>query len=177
MTTDILPATVKAAAAAIRADLKSAFPGTKFSVRKGTGTASAWIDVKWTDGPNDDMVRDVTDPYEELGSPVEGVSRDRSLSTAVLMQAQELVRAEVPDLAVYDADGRYVLDGPGQAPIFHLGGWRFGGGSAYSALVEVADLLILNPRTGPGTCGHGLSADSCMGPDHWCRPDEIAQGW
>jgi|GEM_PF-1920382 len=72
------------------------------------------------------------------------------LTVAELEQAQELVRAEVPDLTVYDADGRYVLDGPGQAPVFHLGGWRFGGGSAYSALVEVADLLILNPRTGPG---------------------------
>lgn len=149
MTTDTRPATVKDAAAAIRADLKAAFPATKFSVRKGTGTASAWIDVAWSDGPNRDMVRDITDPYKEFGSPVEGVSLDRALSKSVLMQAQDLARAEVPDLAVFDADGRYVLDGPGQCPIFHLGGWRFGGGSAYSALLEVADLLILNPRKGP----------------------------
>lgn len=150
MTNSTLPATVKDAAAAIRADLKAAFPGTKFNVRMGTGTASTWIDVKWTDGPNLDMVKHVTDRYEEFGFPVEGVSHERNLSTGVLMQAQELVREVLPDLTVFDADGRYVTDGPGHAPIFHLGGWRFGGGSAYSALVEVADLLILNPRKGPG---------------------------
>lgn len=144
------PATVKDAAAAIRKDLRAAFPTTRFSVRVGTGTASTWIDVKWTDGPNLDMVKHVTDRYEEFGSPVEGVSHQRDLSTGVLMRAQEMVRAVPPDLTVFDADGRYVLDGPGHAPIFHLGGWRFGGGSAYSALVEVADLLILNPRPGPG---------------------------
>lgn len=149
MTNAALPASVKDAAAQIRAELKAAFPGTRFSVRKGDGTASAWIDVAWTDGPNRDMIRDITDPYEEFGSPVEGVSHERNLSTAVLMQAQELVRAVLPDLAVFHPDGRYVLDGPGQCPDFHLGGWRFGGGSAYSALVEVADLLILNPRPGP----------------------------
>lgn len=151
-TTDTVPATVKDAAAAIRADLKATFPGVKFAVRKGTGTASAWIDVKWTDGPNDDMVRNVIDPYVyiESGSPIEGVSRDRTLSTGVLMQAQDLVRAVLPDFEVYDDAGRYVLDGmPPHAPIFHLGGWRFGGGDRYSALAMVADMLILNPRKGP----------------------------
>lgn len=177
MTTATMPATVKAAAAAIRKDLKAAFPGTTFSVRMGTGTASTWIDVKWTDGPNDDMVRNVTDRYEEFGSPVEGVCRDRLLSMPVLLDAQEKIRAVVPEFAAYGADGKWIVDGPSDCPIFHLGGWRFGGGERYSALAQVADLLILNPRPGPGTCGHGLSADSCMGPDHWCRPDEIAQGW
>jgi len=147
MTTETLPATVKDAAAAIRADLKAAFPGTKFSVRKGTGTASAWIDVKWTDGPNDDMVRKVTDRYERFGSPVEGVCRDRLVSMPVLLAAQDRIRTVLPEFTAYDADGRYVY---GDCPIFHLGGWRFGGGDRYSALAGVADLLILNPRTGPG---------------------------
>ena len=149
MTTDTLPATVKDAAAQVRKDLRAAFPGTKFSVRMATGTAAAYIDVAWTDGPNDDMVRNVTDRYTEFGSPVEGVCRDRRLSKAVLLAAQDLARAVLPDLAVFDADGRYVLDGPGECPVFHLGGWRFGGGCAYSALVEIADMLILNPRKGP----------------------------
>lgn len=27
------------------------------------------------------------------------------------------------------------------------------------------------------TCEHGLLEANCYGPDHWCRPDEIAQGW
>jgi conjugative element/phage-associated large polyvalent protein len=143
------PATVKDAAAAIRKDLRAAYPDTKFSVRKGTGTASAWIDVAWTDGPNDDMVRNVTDRYEQLGSPVEGVFRERHLSKAVLLRAQELIRAVLPEFAAYDEDGRWVNNGPGDCPVFHLGGWRFGGGDRYSALDGVADLLILNPRKGP----------------------------
>jgi len=70
MTTDTLPATVKDAAAAIRADLRAVFPGTRFSVRKGTGINSAWIDVTWTDGPNDDMVYDVYESYLGPDSPV-----------------------------------------------------------------------------------------------------------
>lgn len=148
-TTDTAPATVKDAAAAIRADLKAAFPGAKFSVRMGTGTASTWIDVKWTDGPNNDMVRNVTDRYEEFGSPVEGVIRERNLSTAVLLEAQEMVRTALPDFAAYDGDGNWINNGPGDCPIFHVGGWRFGGGDRYSALAQVADLLILNPRKGP----------------------------
>lgn len=27
------------------------------------------------------------------------------------------------------------------------------------------------------TCEHGLSAALCYGPEHYARPDEIAQGW
>lgn len=149
MTTDTLPATVKDAAAAIRADLKSAFPGTKFSVRMATGTASAWIDVTWTDGPNDDMLRNVTDPYLEFGSPIEGVSWNRLLSMPTLLRAQDLVRTVLPEFTAYDADGRWANSGPGDCPVFHLGGWRLGGGDPYSALASVADMLILNPRKGP----------------------------
>lgn len=152
-TTDTLPATVKAAAAAIRQDLKAAFPGTVFSVRMATGTAAAWIDVTWTDGPNDDMVCNVTDPYTRacrIGAPLAGVHRERRLSMPVLLAAQEKIRTVLPQFTVYDSDGRYALGGPGQSPVFHLRGWRFGGSSTYSALLEVADLLILNPRTGPG---------------------------
>jgi len=147
MTNSTMPATVKDAAAAVRADLKAAFPGTKFSVRVAIGTASAWIDVKWTDGPNDDMVRNITDRYEQFGSPVEGVCRDRLVSMPVMLAAQKKIRPVLPEFTAYDADGRYV---PGDCPVFRLGGWRFGGGDPYSALAAVADLLILNPRTGPG---------------------------
>lgn len=150
MTNSTMPATVKDAAAAIRADLKRAFPAAKFSVRKGAGTASAWIDVKWTDGPNDDMVRDITDRYTGFGSPVEGICRERNLSMPTLLAAQEKIRAVLPGFSVYDADRSYGLGGDGPCKVFHLGGWRFGGGSNYAALREVADLLILNPRKGPG---------------------------
>lgn len=149
-TTDTVPATVKDAAAAIRRDLRAAFPATKFSVRMGTGTASAWIDVKWTDGPNDDMVSDITDRYVE--GPVAGVAWERHFSLATRLAAQEMIRAVLPGFRLYDEQGRYLVTArPDRVvEVFHLGGWRFGGGSAVAALQQVADLLILNPRKGPG---------------------------
>lgn len=53
----------KETAALLRQALKAAFPTTKFSVRKGTGTGSSWIDVSWTDGPTVDAVDAVTNTY------------------------------------------------------------------------------------------------------------------
>lgn len=53
------------------------------------------------------------------------------------------------------------------------------GGHAYSEIEsspipEGWDRLydLLYPK-----CEHGLSAALCYGPEHYCRPDEIAQGW
>ncbi|MFQ6144678.1 LPD29 domain-containing protein [Streptomyces seoulensis] len=54
----------KDVAAELRNRLKSAFPGVKFSVRKGTGTASAWISVHWTDGPSTADVEELTRPMQ-----------------------------------------------------------------------------------------------------------------
>lgn len=54
----------KETAVVVRAALKKAFPDTKFSVRKGTGTAASWIDISWVDGPTDSAVSEVTDRYE-----------------------------------------------------------------------------------------------------------------
>lgn len=51
----------------IRAALKSAFPGVKFSVRKDTGTAALWVQVSWTDGPTVDTVEQVTAPFNLSG--------------------------------------------------------------------------------------------------------------
>jgi len=67
----------------------------------------------------------------------------------VLLAAQELIRSVLPGFTAYHEDGRWNRD-PDSCPVFHLGGWRFGGGDRYSALASVADLLIINPRTGPG---------------------------
>lgn len=151
MTTAAMPATVRDAATAIRQDLRAAFPETRFSVRMGKGTAARWIDIAWSDGPNDDMVRNVTDRYTEFGSPVEGVERARHITMSTLLQAQDLVREVLPGFEVYDAEGRWLLsDRPDTVEVFHLNGWRFGGGSASAALREAADACILNPRTGPG---------------------------
>lgn len=51
----------KHVAAELRNRMKNAFPGVKFSVRKGTGTASAWISVNWTDGPDTAEVEESRD--------------------------------------------------------------------------------------------------------------------
>lgn len=47
----------------VRQALKAAFPGTKFSVRMGTGTGSAWLSVTWADGPTDSEVTPLVDRY------------------------------------------------------------------------------------------------------------------
>ena len=80
----------------IRKDLKAAFPTSKFSVRKNTGTASAWLSVSWEDGPTSNEVRAVadkyrgeqfngqTDSYEDLGRPylVSGITYHRHVPNA-----------------------------------------------------------------------------------------------
>ena len=54
----------KTTAIMLRSALKAAFPGVKFSVRKGTGTGSSWLSVTWADGPTDAAVTALTDRYE-----------------------------------------------------------------------------------------------------------------
>lgn len=84
----------------VRKALKDAFPGTKFSVRKNTGTASAWLSVSWDDGPASIEVREVadrfrgeqfngqTDSYEDLGRPylVSGITYHRHVTNAPVPQ-------------------------------------------------------------------------------------------
>lgn len=53
----------KETAVLIRQALKASFPTTKFSVRKGTGTAATWIDISWTDGPTIPAVEKVANVY------------------------------------------------------------------------------------------------------------------
>lgn len=47
----------------VRAALKGAFPGVKFSVRSSVYAGGASIDVKWTDGPRTRDVETVAKPY------------------------------------------------------------------------------------------------------------------
>ena len=68
----------KHVAAELRNRLKKAFPSVKFSVRKGTGTASRWISVHWTDGPGTAAVEELTRPMQ--GSQFNGME-DRYEST------------------------------------------------------------------------------------------------
>jgi len=55
----------------IRKDLKSAFPGVKFSVRSSSYSGGASIRVYWIDGPTEAQVKDVTRRY--VGSTFDGM--------------------------------------------------------------------------------------------------------
>ncbi len=48
----------------VRKILKTAFPGTKFSVRSDTYSGGASVDIRWTDGPNREAVESVVKHYE-----------------------------------------------------------------------------------------------------------------
>ncbi|MYX36522.1 MULTISPECIES: LPD29 domain-containing protein [unclassified Streptomyces] len=61
MTTYIPTALVSAE---VKRLLTAAFPGVEFSVRKGSGTGSAYIRVRWTDGPDEKAVEEITRPFE-----------------------------------------------------------------------------------------------------------------
>jgi len=51
----------------VRAGLKKAFPGQKFSVRSHTYSGGASIDVRWTDGPQEADVKAVAGRYNGAG--------------------------------------------------------------------------------------------------------------
>ena len=54
-------------AALVRAALKNAYPGIKFSVRSTTYAGGARIDIGWTDGPQRTAVDTVVQPYAGAG--------------------------------------------------------------------------------------------------------------
>ncbi len=64
-------------AAELKRRLTAEFPGVKFRVRRGGGTARAWISMSWTDGPDDHAVAAITelmkgpgfDAAQERGEP------------------------------------------------------------------------------------------------------------
>lgn len=56
----------------VRAAVKEAFPGVKFSVRSHTYAGGASIDVRWTDGPRERDVRPVIDRF--AGADFDGMT-------------------------------------------------------------------------------------------------------
>jgi hypothetical protein len=84
----------------IRKTLRAQWPGVKFSVRKGAGTASAWIGVSWEDGPR---AKDVT----ALVSRFEG-ARFNGMTDSYDHQPDQLVATktgERPEIINYHCDG------------------------------------------------------------------------
>lgn len=51
----------------VRADLKTAFPGVKFSVTSSTYSMGSHVNVRWTDGPATKAVQRVTNRYRGSG--------------------------------------------------------------------------------------------------------------
>jgi hypothetical protein len=106
----------------VRGALKNAFPGVKFSVRMSTGTASAWMNVTYSDGPTEIEVRAITaryegrtfngmtDGYDDCGSALvafdgeamprevrytcDGINTHRSYTTAGYIVAQHLISTD-----------------------------------------------------------------------------------
>ena len=54
----------KETARLVRAALRAAWPGVKFSLRMGTGSAGCWLSVSWSDGPTEIQVRRVTHQFQ-----------------------------------------------------------------------------------------------------------------
>lgn len=97
-----------AAAKMIRAELKKAFPGTKFSVTSKSFSMGDSVRIDWIDGPTFEAVRKISDKYQyghfdgmvdmyEYSNDIQGLPQtkyvmpQRSLSNA----AREKARAEI----------------------------------------------------------------------------------
>jgi hypothetical protein len=63
MSRDLNPASI--AAKQLRAELKAAFPGVKFTVRSSTYSMGDSIRVGWTDGPTPEAVEAISGRYQE----------------------------------------------------------------------------------------------------------------
>lgn len=88
------------AAAMLKAALRAAFPGVRFSVRKDRGTACAWLSVSYTDGPTSQTVQAIADGY--TGRKFNGMTDgyDRQPDQLVHFDGEALPRAV-----------RYLVDG------------------------------------------------------------------
>jgi hypothetical protein len=82
----------KETAKLVRQALNSAFPGVKFSVRMSTGTASAWMNVSYSDGPREEDVRTITARYEgrKFNSMTDGY--DDAGTVLIAFEGEELPR-------------------------------------------------------------------------------------
>jgi hypothetical protein len=97
----------------LRQALKNAFPGVKCSVRMSTGTASAWMNVSYNDGPTEEAVRAITAQYEgrRFNAMTDGYD---DAGTALVAFAGEELPREV----------RYVCDGINTHRDYTAAGYR-----------------------------------------------------
>jgi len=116
------------AASNIRAELKRAFPGVKFSVRSDKFSGGDSIDVSWTDGPTTEQVRAIvnkykagsfdgmTDCYDYESRPWTSVFGDAKYTNCSRSHSPEALQA-----AVDRVQSTYKLEEPEHLNIAH--GW------------------------------------------------------
>lgn len=124
----------------VAALLRTRFPGVRFSVRCSTGTAAAWINVTYNDGPTVAQVDEIcgkyegrtfdgmTDTYTDHGTTLiagepgemptevryccDGINTSRDFTPTGHLIAQQIVRerSNMPHLTLCDTDG-VLVDG------------------------------------------------------------------
>jgi hypothetical protein len=115
MTSTIIP--TKDVAALLRKELRTAFPGVRFSVRCSTGTASAWINVTYDDGPTHQQVQAITGRFEGRSFNGQTDSYDDHGSLLVAGDGDEM-----PTAVRYSCDGIIVTRN--YSPAGHLAAQR-----------------------------------------------------
>ncbi|MBT1607898.1 hypothetical protein NY542_00045 [Curtobacterium flaccumfaciens pv. betae] len=173
MTSTIIP--TKDVAALLRKELRTTFPGVKFSVRCATGTAAAWINVTYDDGPTwlqvDAITRKFqgrsfngqTDSYDEhvttlVAGEVDQLPTEvryscaRNYSPAGHLAAQRVIREDSSMRHLVICDEHGTLNGhhdltDGRAEDFSAGGrgWAHPNLSAWSAVRFVLERVDLTP--------------------------------
>lgn len=121
----------------VRAALKNAFPGVKFSVRMSTGTGSAWMNVSWSDGPTDREVSAITSQYE--GRTFNGMTDgyDDNGSALVAFEGEEMPRVV-----------RYCCDGINTHRDYTTAGYRVAQ-HLISTDSDHKDLVLFTPEGDP----------------------------
>ncbi len=91
------------AAAAIRKELKAAFPGIKFSVRSSTYSMGDSVDVDYEDGPTSSSVTDITCKYKYGHFNGSEDIYEYSNQNDAIPQAKFVMVNRAPSDATYDA--------------------------------------------------------------------------
>jgi len=115
MTSTIIP--TKDVAALLRKELRAAFPGVKFSVRCSTGTAAAWINVSYDDGPTHQQVQAITGRFEGRSFNGQTDTYDDHGTTLVAGEGDDM-----PTAVRYSCDGIIVTRN--YSPAGHLAAQR-----------------------------------------------------
>jgi len=95
-------------AKAIRAELKKAFPSTKFRVRSSNFAGGDSVDINWVNGPTGDSVEEITAKYQyghfdgmydiyEYSNNIEGLPQAKfvSASRTLTEEVREAKKAEI----------------------------------------------------------------------------------